>query len=151
VARALPSIEALVAEGRLLPQPPDPATRRASLDAARRDVQAAEATRVDYASWADAMLYEAGLRAARAIVLAAGYRVDAAKGAHAVAIDAADVLTQERQHPVFTRLQRMRRRRNDFMYEASVDPTETDLEQARLDILVVLSLADAALEAIPWQ
>lgn len=138
-----------MADGRLVPQPPDRAALRASLDAARRDLQAAEATRADYASWADAMLYEAGLRAARAIVLAAGYRVDAAKGAHAVAIDAADVLTQERRHTVFTRLQRMRRRRNDFMYETSADPTETDLERARVDILVVLSLADAALEAIP--
>lgn len=138
-----------MADGRLVPQPPDRAALRASLDAARRDLQAAEATRADYASWADAMLYEAGLRAARAIVLAAGYRVDAAKGAHAVAIDAADVLTQERRHTVFTRLQRMRRRRNDFMYETSADPTETDIERARVDILVVLSLADAALEAIP--
>lgn len=138
-----------MADGRLVPQAPDRAALRASLNAARRDLQAAEATRADYASWADAMLYEAGMRAARAIVLAAGYRVDAAKGAHAVAIDAADVLTQERHHPVFTRLQRVRRRRNDFMYETSADPTETDLEQARVDILVVLSLADAALEAIP--
>lgn len=137
-----------MADGRLVPQPPHRATLGASLDAARRDLQAAEATRADYAPWADAMLYEAGLRAARAIVLAAGYRVDAAKGAHAVAIDAADVLTQEQQHPVFTRLQRMRRRRNDFMYEAGADPTETDLAQARVDVLVVLGLADAAIEAI---
>ena len=138
-----------MADGRLVPQPPDRVMLRASLDAARRDLQAAEATRADYAPWADAMLYEAGLRAARAIVLAAGYRVDAAKGAHAVTIDAADVLTHEWKHTVFTRLQRMRRRRNDFMYETSADPTETDLEQARLDILVVLTLANAALEAIP--
>jgi multidrug efflux pump subunit AcrA (membrane-fusion protein) len=144
----LAPIAALVAEGRLVPQPPDPAALRASLDAAVRDVQAAEATRTEYASWADAMLYEAGLRAARTIVLAAGYRVDAAKGAHAVTIDAADVLTQERKHTVFTRLQRMRRRRNEFMYETGPDPTEADLEQARVDVLVVLALARAALEAL---
>lgn len=131
-----------------MPQPPDPVALRAGLDAAFRDVQAAEATRAEYASWADAMLYEAGLRAARTIVLAAGYRIDAAKGAHAVTIDAADVLTQARKHTVFTRLQRMRRRRNDFLYETGADPSEADLEQARRDIIVILALANAALEAL---
>ena len=94
------------------------------------------------------MLYEAGLRAARVIVQAAGYRIDSGKGAHAITVDAADVLTDGRSHPVFVRLHRMRRRRNDFMYETAPEPTDADLDQARADVTVLLSLAADALEAI---
>lgn len=98
-------------------------------------------------AWADAMLFEAGLRAARVIVQAAGYRIDAGKGADAATIDAADVLTGERRHAVFTRLQRMRRRRNDFMYDTAPDPSQTDLRQAQRDVTIVIAVADRALEA----
>ncbi|MDA8203268.1 MAG: hypothetical protein M0Z49_11015 [Chloroflexi bacterium] len=93
------------------------------------------------------MLFEAGLRAARVIVQAAGYRIDAGKGADAATIDAADVLTGERRHAVFTRLQRMRRRRNDFMYDTAPDPSQTDLRQAQRDVTIVIAVADRALEA----
>lgn len=144
----LPSIQALVADGRLVAQPPDRVALEAALTAGHRDLQAAESNRTVYAPWADAMLYEAGLRAARVIVQTAGYRIDSGNGAHATTIDAADVLTGERHHPTFTRLQRMRRRRNDFMYETAPDPTNSDLEQARADVLVLLEQARKALEAM---
>jgi len=148
VARPLPSIEDLVADGRLVPQPPDGRALQAVLAAGRRDLDAAESNRAAYAPWADAMLYEAGLRAARVIVQAAGYRIDSGKGAHATTVDAADVLMGERSHPVFARLHRMRRRRNDFMYETAPEPTEADLDQARADVTVLLGLATEVLEAI---
>ena len=137
-----------MADGRVVAQPPDVRTLQAVLAAGRRDLDAAESNRAAYAPWADAMLYEAGLRAARVIVHAAGYRIDAGKGAHATTVDAADVLTGGRSHPVFARLHRMRRRRNDFMYETAREPTEADLDQARADVTVLLGLATEALEAI---
>src|SRR5450759_2492726 len=93
MVRALASITELVSSGRLVPQPADAAALLAVLVAGRRDLEAAEANRATYAPWSDAMLYEAGLRAARVVVQAAGYRIDAGKGAHAATIDAADVLT----------------------------------------------------------
>ena len=148
MTRPLPSIEVLVAEGRLLRQPPDRVALQTVLAAARRDLEAADANRSTYAPWADAMLYEAGMRAARVIVQAAGYRIDSGKGAHAVTIDAADVLTGERRHAVFTRLQRMRRRRNDFMYETAPEPSRSDLDRARQDVAILLELAAAALDAL---
>ena len=126
MVRALASITELVSSGRLVPQPPDAAALLAVLVAGRRDLEAAESNRATYAPWSDAMLYEAGLRAARVVVQAAGYRIDAGKGAHAVTIDAADMLTGQRHHPQFTRLQRMRRRRNDFMYGTAPEPTQAD-------------------------
>lgn len=148
MARPLASIAQLVADGRLIAQPPDAVALGAVLAAARRDLEAAEANRASSAPWADAMLYEAGLRAARVIVQAAGYRIDAGKGAHAITIDAADVLTGQGHHQVFARLQRMRRRRNDFMYETAADPSEGDLDRARADVAILLELAAAALEAM---
>ena len=91
------------------------------------------------------MLYEAGLRAARVIVQSAGYRIDAGRGAHATTFEAADVLSGGRHHRVFVRLQRMRRRRNDFMYEVGTEPTGSDLAQARKDVVALIGLAEAAL------
>jgi hypothetical protein len=148
MVRALASISELVSAGRLVPQPADAAALLAVLVAGRRDLEAAEANRATYAPWSDVMLYEAGLRAARVIVQAAGYRIDAGKGAHAATIDAADVLTGQSHHPEFTRLQRMRRRRNDFMYDTAPEPTQADLDRARLDVTLLLDLAGKAVEAI---
>jgi hypothetical protein len=68
--------------------------------------------------------------------------------AYAVTIDAADPLTSQRHHLEFTRLQRMRRRRNDFMYDVASQPTQTDLDRARLDVSLLLSAAENALAAI---
>jgi hypothetical protein len=144
MTRELASIADLVAEGRLVAQRPDPAALRDVLEAARRDVEAADANRQTFAPWADTMLYEAGLRAARVIVQAAGYRIDAGRGAHATTLAAAEVLSGGRDHPVFTRLQRMRRRRNDFMYEIGSEPTGSDLTQARKDVLTLIELEEAA-------
>jgi hypothetical protein len=148
MARPLPSIAGLVAEGRLVPQPPDVAALQEVLSAGRRDLEAADANRSRYAPWADAMMYEAGLRAARVIVQTAGYRIDSGKGAHAITIDAADVLTDDRRHAVFTRLHRMRRRRNEFMYETALEPSASDLDRAHDDVAILLGLAALALEAI---
>ena len=144
--RDLPSIAALVDAGRLIPQPPDLRALREALEAASRDLLAADANLETFTPWADAMLYEAGLRCARVIVLAGGYRIDAGARAHISAIDGADALTGHRHHRLFVRLHRMRRRRNDFMYGTSPDPTQQDLAQARLDVEALLVVARAALE-----
>jgi hypothetical protein len=141
------SIDDLVREGRLVPQAPDAVTLADMLTAADRDVAAADANSADFSSWADAMLYEAGLRAARVIVQAGGFRIDATR-AHVTAIDAADVLTRREHHLLFVRLHRMRRRRHEFMYEVASDPTEQDLAQAGLDVRSLIELARAALEAL---
>ena len=137
----LPAISALVAEGRLLVQAPDWVTLAATIDGAERDVAAADANLEDFSPWADAMLYEAGLRAARAIVQAHGFRIGAGARAHVTAIDAADALTSDQLHLLFVRLHRMRRRRNEFMYGTTVDPTEQDLAQARRDIVALIAAA----------
>lgn len=119
--RDLPSIAGLVESGRLIPQVPDLHALREALEAASRDLLAADANREAFTPWADAMLYEAGLRSARAIVQAGGYRIDAGARAHVSAIDGADALTGHRHHRLFVRLHRMRRRRNDFMYGTAPD------------------------------
>ena len=113
------SIGGLVVAGRLVAQRADVAALEAMLDEAARDVAAADANMRSYGSWADAMLYEAALRSARVIVQAAGYRIVARDRAHVTTIDAADMLTGGAHHAVFTRLHRMRRKRNEFMYEAT--------------------------------
>lgn len=145
--RDLASIAELIESGRLIPQAPDAHALEETLAAASRDLLAADANRETFTPWADAMLYEAGLRSARVIVQAAGYRIDAGARAHVTAIDGADALTGHRHHRLFVRLHRMRRRRNDFMYETAPDPTETDLAQARIDAEAVVVLAKVALEA----
>lgn len=42
----------------------------------------------------------------------------------------------------------MRRRRNDFMYDTATEPTQTDLDRARLDVSLLLDVAENALAAI---
>jgi hypothetical protein len=142
------AIARLVAEGRLIPQPPDQALLGETLDEAERDIRAADANLGTFNPWSDAMLYEAGLRSSRAIVQAAGYRIDAGAGAHKTTIDAADALTEGQHHPVFVRLHRMRRRRNDFMYGTAPDPTNSDLIQARADVVALVGAARQAVDRI---
>ena len=100
-----------------------------SLDAARRDIEAATANVGAFPAWAEAIFYEAGLRCARAIVGAAGYRISSERG-HVTAIDAADTLTGGSHHPIFVRLHRMRRTRHEFLYETRPAPSRTDLDRA---------------------
>lgn len=82
----------LVAAGRLRSQEPDQNALREMLDLADLDLEAAALNENRFAPWSETMLYEAGLRAARVIVMAAGFRIAAERG-HVTAIDAADALT----------------------------------------------------------
>lgn len=135
-----PKLADLVAEGRLRPQEPDPVALAETLDLAERDLEAAAANEGRFAPWAETMLYEASLRAARAIVLAAGYRIAADRG-HVTAIDAADALTGGRHHRVFVRLHRLRRRRHEFMYETAAEPGAQELATARQDVETLIEVA----------
>ena len=105
-----------------------------------RDLEAASANEDRYAPWAETMLYEAGLRAARVVVMAAGYRIAADRG-HVTAIDAADTLTSGRHHRIFVRFHRLRRRRNEFMYETSAEPGSQELATARADVAQLIAIA----------
>lgn len=135
-----PKLPDLIAAGRLRPQEPDRDALVETLDLAERDVEAAAANTDRFAPWAETMLYEAGLRAARAIVMAAGYRIAVDRG-HATAIDAADALTSGHHHRIFVRLHRLRRRRHEFMYETSAEPSAQELATARADVIKVIGLA----------
>jgi hypothetical protein len=42
----------------------------------------------------------------------------------------------------------MRRRRNDFMYDTAPEPTHADLDRARLDVSLLLDVAQKALGEI---
>lgn len=137
-----PNVASLVAESRLRPQEPDVDALTETLDLAERDLEAAAANESRFAPWAETMLYEAGLRAARAIVMAAGYRIATERG-HVTAIDAADALTDGRHHRVFVRLHRLRRRRHDFMYETAAEPGAQELATAREDVVKLIELARA--------
>jgi len=141
-------IPEMLAAGRLVRQAPDLVFLGSAIESAERDVLAADANVATFSPWADAMLYEAGLRAARVIVQAAGFRIDAGAGAHITAIDAADAVTEGAHHTVFVRLHRMRRRRNSFMYESTPDPSESDLAQARIDVRSVIELANQSVESL---
>lgn len=142
------TVARLVAEGRLIAQEPDKRALVETLDGAERDIDAADANLESFSPWSDAMLYEAGLRASRAIVQAGGFRIDAGAGAHKTTVDAADALTDSRHHAVFVRLHRMRRRRNDFMYGTAPDPTASDLIQARADVVALIVVARQSVAAI---
>lgn len=98
------TVTRLVAEGRLIAQEPDKRALVETLDGAERDIEAADANLASFSPWSDAMLYEAGLRAARAIVAAGGFRIDAGAGAHKSTVDAADALTDGRHHAIFVSL-----------------------------------------------
>jgi hypothetical protein len=134
----------LIADGLLHLQPPDRAALQASLDAARRDIDAANANVADFPAWAEAIFFEAGLRSARAIVGAAGYRISSERG-HVTAIDAADTLTGGSHHPILVRLHRMRRTRHEFLYETRPDPSRTDLDRAARDVERLVEVAASAL------
>jgi hypothetical protein len=135
-----PDLAELVSTGRLRLLDPDFVTLREMLVLAERDTEAALANEDRFAPWAEAMLYEAGLRAARVIVMAAGYRISADRG-HVTAIDAADALTAGRHHRIFVRLHRLRRRRHEFMYETPTDPGQQELSTARADVQELIVLA----------
>ena len=130
----------LIADGRLRLQDPDPGLHEEMLEQARRDLEAASANQERFAPWAETMLYEAGLRAARVITMAAGYRI-AADRAHVTALDAADALTAGRHHRIFVRLHRLRRWRHEFMYQTAPDPGTQELEQARSDVEALIRVA----------
>lgn len=136
----LPKIADLIAAGRLRLQEPDRDALIETLDLAERDLEAASANEDRYAPWAETMLYEAGLRAARVVVMAAGYRIAADRG-HVTAIDAADTLTSGRHHRIFVRFHRLRRRRNEFMYETSAEPGSQELATARADVTQLIAIA----------
>jgi hypothetical protein len=139
-----PQIGRLVEDGRLKLQRPDTRALRDWLQEATVDLEASRSNQAAFPSWAQAMLYEAGLRCARVIVHAAGYRIAVDRG-HVTAIDGADALTGGRQHRLFVRLHRMRRQRHDFMYESAPDPSGSDLEQWQRDIAGLIALAESAL------
>lgn len=86
------------------------------------------------------MLYEAGLRSARAIVQAHGFRISSHRG-HVAAIDAADALTVGRHHRTFVRLHRMRRMRHDFAARNMAQPG-TCLAAGRSRFGVIIRAAD---------
>ncbi len=130
----------LIADGRLRLQAPDRGALAGFVEAAARDVVAADANVASFPAWAETMLYEAGLRSARVIVQAAGYRIAADRG-HVTAIEAADGLTNGVHHRIFTRLNRMRRTRHEFMYETARDPSTQDLAQARRDVERLIVIA----------
>lgn len=138
-------LEDLIAEGRLRSQDPDRGQLTETLAAAERDLEAASANVDRFAPWAEAMLYEAGLRAARVIVMSAGYRIAADRG-HVTAIDAADTLTSGRHHAIFVRLHRLRRSRHEFMYETAPDPGIQQLEMARSDVEALIAIARRRLQ-----
>lgn len=142
-----PTIGELIADGRLRLQPADSAALEDVLAAARGDLAAAASNTDAFPAWAETMMYEAGLRCARVIVQAAGYRIGTDRG-HVTAIDAADDLTGGRHHRRFVRLHRMRRRRHEFVYETGPDPSRGDLEQARSDVEALLDVAEAAVRGI---
>ncbi|MEP7378780.1 MAG: hypothetical protein ABI725_04380 [Chloroflexota bacterium] len=140
---SLPEIGEMVADGRLRLQRPDRSVLLESLAAARNDLVAANSNAAAFPAWAETMLYEAGLRCARTIVQAAGYRIAAERG-HVTAIDAADTLTAS-NHRLFVRLHRMRRQRHEFMYESAPEPSLADLDQGRKDVEALIRLVEQSM------
>jgi hypothetical protein len=133
-------VAGLVEAGQLRPQAPDRQTLLDTLELAERDLEAAEENAGRFALWAETMIYEAGLRAARVIVMAAGYRIAAERG-HVTAINAADALTEEKLHRIFLRLHRLRRRRAEFMYESTSEPGAQELATATDDARRLIAVA----------
>lgn len=144
----IPDLGDLIAGQRLRIQEPDPRALGEVLEAVEQDLAAAADVAGTSLGWAETILYQAGLRCARVIVQAAGYRIAADRG-HVTAIDAADALTEGREHRRFGRLHRMRRMRHDFVYETARDPSVSDLEQARRDVKALQAVARRAVKRLP--
>lgn len=142
-----PDLADLIEGGRLRLQDPDRYALEDVLAAVGQDLAAAADVADTSPGWSETILYQAGLRCARVIVQAAGYRIAADRG-HVTAIDAADALTDGREHRRFARLHRMRRMRHDFVYETARDPSVNDLEQARKDVEALRKLARKAVERL---
>lgn len=117
------------------------------LAAIEQDLDAAADVADTSPGWSETILYRAGLRCARVIVQAAGYRIAADRG-HVTAIDAADAITKGREHRHFARLHRMRRMRHDFVYETGRDPSLSDLQQGRRDVEGLRDVAQKAIAAL---
>jgi hypothetical protein len=139
-------METLLADGRVRTAQADFDALEATLVAAERDIAASAEVAAQHPGWSEAMLYEAGLRSARAIVQAHGFRISS-HGGHVAAIDAADALTVGRHHRTFVRLHRMRRMRHDFMYETAPEPSRQDLDQAERDVTSLIAIARQAVAA----
>ena len=88
----------LIADGRLRIQRLDRHALEEVIAAARADLVAARAMAAISPGWTEAILYEAGLRCARVIVQAQGFRISADKGQQ-TAIDAANAFSRARALP----------------------------------------------------
>lgn len=142
-----PVIAEFAADGRLRAARPDRHTLEKTVEQARHDLPTADSIRDSSPNWAEAILYEAGLRCARVIVQAAGWRISANRG-HETAIDGADEVTGGRVHRRLLRLHRMRRVRHAFMYDVGHEPSLSDLDTAKSDVLALIQEAESAIAAL---
>jgi len=123
------SYEALLTEGSIRKQTPDPGSIHDLLAGAERDVSVAAQTLDVDADWAFNIAYNAILRASRAYMFKQGYRPRGPEGHITVVRFLKEALGEALSGEVAT-FDQMRRKRNIAVYEASGRIGRQEAEQA---------------------
>lgn len=138
----MPSVKALLAEGRIERVPADRDSAALTLEEAQRHLISAEQIMAHDPSGAYSLLYDAARKAVAAHMLAMGYRAASSKpGAHAAVVAYAAAALRSKGFGVLVRhFDRMRRTRHRVEYESAIvgiQQLETDLVRARQIVDVV--------------
>lgn len=113
---------------------------RDQLQRAHRDIQTAETIRVEDPLWATTIIYQALLRAARALLFSCGYlTIDGAQ--HKTAVEVAGLLLGDEFEGNILLFNKLRKGRNLFFYESEGYENEED-------VVVALNVAETLLPAI---
>jgi len=110
-------------------QKPNHAQIRGQLSRARKDLLAAEALFSSDKTWSFTIAYHATMRACKALMFSKGF-LPTTKNPHKTILAFAHSIFGDESRNLFLRLDRMRRRRHDFIYDADNDTTESEARSA---------------------
>ena len=118
----------LVQQGRIKPYPARPEEIRRLLKVAARDLAAAERNLPDDHDWAYTIAYNAILQAARALVLAHGFRPRGAES-HATVVQFVEETLGKKYADQIALFDQMRRKRHRVIYEMAGLVSKQEAEQ----------------------
>jgi len=102
---------------------------RNQLTRARKDLLSAEALFSIDRTWSFTIAYHATMRACKALMFSRGF-LPTTKNPHKTVLSFAHSIFGDESKNLFLRLDRMRRRRHDFIYDAENDTTESEAKSA---------------------
>jgi len=109
--------ERYIKEGLIKKATPDFKQIEAQLDRAQKDMKTADEIRKIDITWAYTIIYHALVRAGRALIYSKGH-LPTAKHAHKTIVELTANILGPEYEALCSHFNRMRRRRNDFIYDA---------------------------------